>query len=88
MTAKPHRLGEVWVEGQFEGGYGKLQRHLSRGHSQHQRWPVVEYLEMEPTSTVEDTFQAARVMRAAGSTRGATACRGAPAAARGSVSMR
>ena len=43
-----------------------LQRHLSRGHSQHQKWPVVEYLEMEPTSTVEDTFQAARLMHAAG----------------------
>ena len=43
-----------------------LQRHLSRGHSQHQKWPVVEYLDMEPTSTVEDTFQAARLMHAAG----------------------
>jgi predicted polyphosphate/ATP-dependent NAD kinase len=43
-----------------------LQRHLSRGHSQHQKWPVVEYLDMEATSTVEDTFQAARMMHAAG----------------------
>jgi predicted polyphosphate/ATP-dependent NAD kinase len=43
-----------------------LQRHLARGHSQHQRWPVVEFLDMAPTSTVEDTFEAARLLRAAG----------------------
>jgi len=43
-----------------------LQRHLARGHSQHQRWPVVEFLDMAPTSTVEDTYEAARLLRAAG----------------------
>ncbi len=43
-----------------------LQRHLSRGHSQHQRWPVVEFLDMEPNSTVDDTFQAARLLSQAG----------------------
>jgi predicted polyphosphate/ATP-dependent NAD kinase len=43
-----------------------LQRHLARGHSQHQRWPVVEFLDMAPTSTVEDTFEAARLLRATG----------------------
>jgi len=43
-----------------------LQRHLARGHSQHQRWPVVEFLDMAPTSTVEDTFEATRLLRAAG----------------------
>jgi len=43
-----------------------LQRHLARGHSQHHRWPVVEFLDMAPTSTVEDTFEATRLLRAAG----------------------
>ena len=43
-----------------------LQRQLSRGHSQHQRWPEVEFLDMAPTSTVDDTFTAARMLRAAG----------------------
>lgn len=43
-----------------------LQRHLARGHSQHQRWPVVEFLDMAPSSTVDDTFEAARLLRAAG----------------------
>jgi hypothetical protein len=63
-----HSLGveRVLVMPDKGGIRALLQRHLSRGHSQHQRWPVVEYLEMEPTSTVEDTFQAARLMRAAG----------------------
>ena len=63
-----HSLGveRVLVMPDNGGIRALLQRHLSRGHSQHQRWPVVEYLDMEPTSTVEDTFQAARLMRAAG----------------------
>lgn len=43
-----------------------LDRHLARGHSQHHRWPEVEYLDMAPTSTVDDTFTAARLMRAHG----------------------
>ncbi|MDE2628841.1 MAG: NAD(+)/NADH kinase [Burkholderiales bacterium] len=63
-----HSLGveRVLVMPDNGGIRALLQRHLSRGHSQHQRWPVVEYLDMVPTSTVEDTFQAARLMRAAG----------------------
>jgi predicted polyphosphate/ATP-dependent NAD kinase len=63
-----HSLGveRVLVMPDNGGIRALLQRHLSRGHSQHQRWPVVEYLDMEPTSTVEDTFEAARRMRAAG----------------------
>jgi predicted polyphosphate/ATP-dependent NAD kinase len=63
-----HSLGveRVLVMPDNGGIRALLQRHLSRGHSQHQRWPVVEYLDMEPTSTVEDTFQAARLMHAAG----------------------
>jgi predicted polyphosphate/ATP-dependent NAD kinase len=63
-----HSLGveRVLVMPDNGGIRALLQRHLSRGHSQHQRWPQVEYLDMEPTSTVDDTFQAARMMRAAG----------------------
>ena len=63
-----HSLGveRVLVMPDNGGIRALLQRHLSRGHSQHQKWPVVEYLDMEPTSTVEDTFQAARLMHAAG----------------------
>ena len=63
-----HSLGvaRVLVMPDNGGIRALLQRHLSRGHSPHQRWPVVEYLDMEPSSTVEDTFEAARLMRAAG----------------------
>ena len=63
-----HSLGveRVLVMPDNGGIRALLQRHLSRGHSQHQKWPVVEYFDMEPTSTVEDTFQAARLMHAAG----------------------
>jgi predicted polyphosphate/ATP-dependent NAD kinase len=63
-----HSLGveRVLVMPDNGGIRALLQRHLSRGHSQHQRWPRVEYLEMAPTSTVDDTFEAARLLRAAG----------------------
>jgi len=63
-----HSLGveRVLVMPDNGGIRALLQRHLSRGHSQHQRWPLVEYLDMEPTSTVDDTFLAARLMRGAG----------------------
>ena len=63
-----HSLGveRVLVMPDNGGIRALLQRHLSRGHSHHQRWPQVEYLDMEPTSTVDDTFEAARMMRAAG----------------------
>lgn len=63
-----HSLGveRVLVMPDNGGIRALLQRHLSRGHGPHQRWPVVEYLDMLPTSTVEDSFQAARLMRAAG----------------------
>ncbi|MDE2398377.1 MAG: acetoin catabolism protein X, partial [Burkholderiales bacterium] len=43
-----------------------MQRHLARSHDAHTPWPVVEYLDMEPTSTVEDSFEASRRLRAAG----------------------
>ncbi len=43
-----------------------LQRQLRREHNLHHTFPEVEFLDMEPTSTVDDTFLAARMMRAAG----------------------
>lgn len=42
-----------------------LLRHLRRERNLQHAFPEVEFLDMEPTSTVEDTFLAARVMRAA-----------------------
>ena len=68
MLTAAHSLGveRVLVMPDNGGIRALLQRHLSRGHSLDQRWPVVEYLDMESTSTVEDTFQAARLMQAAG----------------------
>lgn len=63
-----HSLGveRVLVMPDNGGIRALLDRHLKRGHSQHHRWPTVEYLDMAPTSTVEDTFVAARLMRAQG----------------------
>ena len=43
-----------------------LLRHLQRERNLHHVFPEVEFLDMSPTSTVEDTFLAARMMRAAG----------------------
>lgn len=43
-----------------------LLRSLKREHNLHHTFPEAEFLDMEPTSTVEDTFVAARMMRAAG----------------------
>ena len=43
-----------------------LTRHLKRERNLHHAFPEVEFLDMEPTSTVDDTFTAARMMRAAG----------------------
>ncbi|HTT12053.1 MAG TPA: NAD(+)/NADH kinase [Burkholderiaceae bacterium] len=42
-----------------------LARALKREHNLQHRFPRVEFLDLEPTSTVEDTFQAARMMQAA-----------------------
>jgi predicted polyphosphate/ATP-dependent NAD kinase len=42
-----------------------LVRALKREHNLHHTFPVVEFVDLEPTSTVEDTFAAARLMRAA-----------------------
>lgn len=43
-----------------------LSRHLQREQNLHHTFPRVDFLDMEPTSTVEDTFLAARLLRAAG----------------------
>ena len=43
-----------------------LQRHLKREQNLHHAFPRVEFLEMEPTSTVDDTFLATSLMREAG----------------------
>jgi len=59
-------VGRVLMMPDNGGIRSLLMRHLARGHSQHQQWPAVEFLDMAPTSTVDDTFQAARLLRAAG----------------------
>lgn len=43
-----------------------LLRHLKRERNLHHVFPEVEFLDMEPTSTVDDTFLAARLMREQG----------------------
>lgn len=43
-----------------------LLRHLQRERNLHHVYPEVEFLDINTTSTVEDTFVAARMMRAAG----------------------
>jgi predicted polyphosphate/ATP-dependent NAD kinase len=43
-----------------------LTRNLARDRRQQHGYPQLDFLGMDPTSTVEDTFQAARMMRAAG----------------------
>jgi predicted polyphosphate/ATP-dependent NAD kinase len=45
-----------------------LARSLERERSLHHRFPEVRFLDMEVTSTVEDTFRAARMLRDAGVT--------------------
>jgi predicted polyphosphate/ATP-dependent NAD kinase len=42
-----------------------LTRHLKRERNLHHAFPEVEFLDFEPTSTVEDSFRAARLMREA-----------------------
>lgn len=43
-----------------------LTRNLNRERNLHHRFPQVEFLDMNPTSTVADTLRAARMMHAAG----------------------
>lgn len=68
VLAAAHSLGveRVLVMPDNGGIRALLQRHLSRGSDPHRHWPVVEYLDMVPASTVDDTFEAARLLRAAG----------------------
>jgi predicted polyphosphate/ATP-dependent NAD kinase len=43
-----------------------LERHFKRGHEPLSAYPEVEFLDIEPTSTVDDTFQATRMLERAG----------------------
>lgn len=43
-----------------------LTRQLGRERNLHHSFPEIEFLDFEPTSTVDDTFRAARAMREAG----------------------
>jgi len=43
-----------------------LLRHLRRESNLHHKFPVLEFLDFDPMSTVDDTLRAAREMRAAG----------------------
>jgi predicted polyphosphate/ATP-dependent NAD kinase len=43
-----------------------LSRHLQREYNRYHQFPQVEFLDMEPTSTVEDTFLATRLLCEAG----------------------
>jgi predicted polyphosphate/ATP-dependent NAD kinase len=43
-----------------------LTRHLAREQNLHHRFPQVDFLDIKPTSTVDDTLLAARTMREAG----------------------
>ena len=43
-----------------------IERHLKRGHDALHMLPAIEFLPLEPTSTVEDTFAATRLLLRAG----------------------
>jgi predicted polyphosphate/ATP-dependent NAD kinase len=59
-------VGRVLVMPDKAGIRAMMTRHLKRERNLHHRFPVVEFLDMDPTSTVDDTFVATRMMRAAG----------------------
>jgi predicted polyphosphate/ATP-dependent NAD kinase len=63
-----HSLGvqRVLVMPDKAGIRAMLMRHLQRENNLHHAFPKVEFLDMDPTSTVDDTFLAARMMREAG----------------------
>lgn len=58
-------VGHVLMMPDKGGIRAMLLRQLRREHNLHHRFPEVEFLDMDPTSTVDDTFMAARMMRAA-----------------------
>jgi predicted polyphosphate/ATP-dependent NAD kinase len=43
-----------------------LERHFKRSHDGMTVYPQIEFLDIQPTSTVEDTFEATRLLRRAG----------------------
>ncbi|WP_157269350.1 ATP-NAD kinase family protein [Azohydromonas aeria] len=65
-TLKSLGVGRVLLMPDKAGLRALLQRHLQRGGPEGDAFPAVEFLDMPVTSTVEDTFEAARRMRAAG----------------------
>jgi predicted polyphosphate/ATP-dependent NAD kinase len=65
-TLKSLGVGRVLVMPDQTGIRALLQRHLRREPAEGGSLPVVEFLHMAVSSTVEDTFEAARRMRAAG----------------------
>src|SRR5476649_1217788 len=60
------RVPRVLIMPDKGGIRAMLMRSLKRERNLHHAFPEVEFLDMEPTSTVDDTFLAARMMRAAG----------------------
>jgi predicted polyphosphate/ATP-dependent NAD kinase len=68
LLSTVHRMGvgRVLMMPDRAGIRAMLLRNLRREHNLHNSFPELEFLDMDPTSTVEDTFQAARMMRAAG----------------------
>ena len=60
------RVPRVLIMPDKGGIRAMLMRSLKRERNLHHAFPEVEFLDMEPTSTVGDTFLAARMMRAAG----------------------
>ena len=69
VLSAAHSLGveRVLAMPDHGGIRSMLQRHLARDHGDHgDAWPALEYLDMDASSTVEDTFEASRRLRSAG----------------------
>jgi predicted polyphosphate/ATP-dependent NAD kinase len=65
-TLKSLGVGRVLVMPDKAGQRALLNRHLQRERPDSASFPAVEFLDMDVSSSVEDTFEAARRMRAAG----------------------
>lgn len=59
-------VGRVLMMPDKAGIRAMLTRNLARDRRQQHGYPQLDFLDMDPTSSVEDTFRAARMMRAAG----------------------
>lgn len=59
-------VGRVLMMPDKAGIRAMLTRNLARDRRLQHGFPELEFLDMDPTSSVEDTFRAARMMRAAG----------------------